>query len=66
MIKLFFSFYCKNDTGSYKQIIYSFFACCGGPLYGPAVYTKIRNVRETGFTSKSPRFKKSELLNGRF
>jgi hypothetical protein len=27
---------------------YYFFACVGGPLYGPAVYSKIRQIRETG------------------
>jgi hypothetical protein len=37
-----------------------------GPLKGPEVYSKIRQIRETGFTSRARLFKKSYLLTSNF
>jgi hypothetical protein len=44
--------------GLFNKIIYSFSTCCGGLLSGSAVYSKIRYIRETGFT-RAPLFEKS-------
>jgi hypothetical protein len=57
-IELFFVFLSK---GQFYKITYrySFSTCCGGPLYGLAVYSKIRQIREPGFTSRDPIFDKS-------
>jgi hypothetical protein len=61
MIDLFFPFYCIV-----KVLRNTFSKCCGGPLYGPAVYSNIRQIIETGFTSRAFLFEKAKLLNGRF
>jgi hypothetical protein len=34
-----------------------FLAYYGGPLYGQAVYSKIRQIGETDFTSRAPSLK---------
>jgi hypothetical protein len=56
MIELFFHFTVKC-TVLPNNIFFS--TCCGGLLYGPAVYSKIRQIRDIGFTSRSPLFVKS-------
>jgi hypothetical protein len=37
------------SKGQFYEIMYFVLTCCGGPLYDPAVYSKIRSIRETGF-----------------
>jgi hypothetical protein len=34
--------------------MYTFSTFCGGQLYGPAVYSKIRQIKETRFTVGEP------------
>jgi hypothetical protein len=63
MIELFFVVLLK---GQLYEVMYSFSTCGGGPLYGAVVYSKIRQIMETGFTWQSPLFEKLLLLNGRF
>jgi hypothetical protein len=50
MIELFFRL-----ERQFYEIMYSFLVCCGGLV----VYSKIRQIRETGFTSRDPLFEKS-------
>jgi hypothetical protein len=47
--------------GQFLERIYTItaFYFYGGLLYGPAVYRKIRLIRETGFSSGAPLFEKS-------
>jgi hypothetical protein len=47
MIELFVFFLLLK--GQFYEIRYFSSKCCGGPLCGPAVYSKIRQIRETGF-----------------
>jgi hypothetical protein len=37
--------------GQFYEIMNYFSTCWGGPLYGPAVYSKIHHIRESGFSS---------------
>jgi hypothetical protein len=44
MIELFFVLFYRVKKQLY-EIMYSFSKCCGGP-HGPAIYSKIRQIRE--------------------
>jgi hypothetical protein len=54
MIELFFRFTVKGTRNNV-----SFSACCGVPLYSPAVYGKIRQITLTGFTPRAHLLEKS-------
>jgi hypothetical protein len=55
MIELFFLLL----KGQFYEIMCSLLTCCGNPLCGPAVYSKIRQIRKIGFTARPPLFEKS-------
>jgi hypothetical protein len=46
--------------------MYSFLTCCGGLLYGPAVYSKIRQISETVCISRAPSLKNRRFKMGDF
>jgi hypothetical protein len=56
MIELFFRFNVKGPVVGNNLLVFSILC---GPLYGPAVYAKIRQIRETGLTLRAPLFTKS-------
>jgi hypothetical protein len=51
ILRTYFMIYCFFRFTVKVTILFS--TCCGNPLYGPEVYRKIRQIRETGFTSRN-------------
>jgi hypothetical protein len=54
MIELCFRFTVKGTV-----LRNNFATCYGGPIYSPEVYSRIRQIRKTGSTSRVPLFEKS-------
>jgi hypothetical protein len=63
MMELFFRV-TVNVTCLRNNVNNFFLTCCSGPLFSPADNSKIRQIRETGFTSRVLHLEKSWLPNG--